>query len=274
MSLLKVDQAKCNRDGICIQTCPLGIIEFKDKDAFPTLVQGGEALCVQCGHCVAVCPHQAMDHAVIQLELCPPIDHNLVISDRQAEQFLRMRRSIRVYKNKTVERDLLSRLIHIARYAPSGHNTQPVEWLVLNDRAQIRQLSEAVIDWMRQLVRENSPLVDMLHLDRVIQSWESGVERIFRDAPHLIVTHAHQESRTAQSSSTIALTYLELMAPALGLGACWAGYFMAAASFWPPTLKMLQLPGKHSVFGAMMVGYPKFSYHRLPERKPPKITWS
>jgi hypothetical protein len=23
----------------------------------------------------------------------------------------------------------------------------------------------------------------------------------------------------------------------------------------------------------MMLGYPKFKYHRLPERKPPKIAW-
>ncbi|MEA3232935.1 MAG: 4Fe-4S binding protein [Thermodesulfobacteriota bacterium] len=34
MSLLNVDPGKCNRDGICIEVCPAGIIEFKEKDAF------------------------------------------------------------------------------------------------------------------------------------------------------------------------------------------------------------------------------------------------
>jgi len=29
----------------------------------------------------------------------------------------------------------------------------------------------------------------------------------------------------------------------------------------------------HECFGRMMVGYPKFRYHRLPIRKPGPITW-
>jgi len=126
---------------------------------------------------------------------------------------------------------------------------------------------------MRHLVSENSPMVAMLHIDRIIESWEAGADRIFRNVPHLIVTHAHQEMRTAPSSSTIALTYMELMAPALGLGACWAGYFMAAALYWPAMAEALQLPKDHVAFGGLMVGYPKFTYHRMPERREPKITW-
>jgi hypothetical protein len=37
--------------------------------------------------------------------------------------------------------------------------------------------------------------------------------------------------------------------------------------------KALALPEGHQSYGAMMVGYPKFNYHRLPSRKPPPITW-
>ena len=37
MSQLTADQEKCKRDGICAEVCPVGIIEFKDKDAFPSL---------------------------------------------------------------------------------------------------------------------------------------------------------------------------------------------------------------------------------------------
>ncbi|MBW2539711.1 MAG: 4Fe-4S binding protein, partial [Deltaproteobacteria bacterium] len=32
MSLLTVNQEKCERDGICAEVCPAAIIEFKDKD--------------------------------------------------------------------------------------------------------------------------------------------------------------------------------------------------------------------------------------------------
>jgi nitroreductase/NAD-dependent dihydropyrimidine dehydrogenase PreA subunit len=273
MTSLNVVEEKCKRDGICVKTCPMKIIEMKDKDAYPSMLEGADEFCIQCGHCVAVCPHGAMSHAVMTADQCPPIRKELMIDAAQAEQFLRMRRSIRKYKKRPVDRELLSRLVHIARYAPSGHNTQPVEWLVVSNPEEVHRLASVVVDWMRHLVSEASPLVEMMHLDRVIESFDAGVDRIFRSVPHLVITHAHQETRTAQSSSTIALAYMELMAPVLGLGACWAGYFMAASLFWPPLAQTLQLPKDHAVFGALMVGYPQFTYHRLPERREPAITW-
>ncbi len=273
MSLLNVDPEKCNRDGICIEVCPAGIIEFKEKDSFPTLIDGGELFCISCGHCVAVCPHGAMSHKIMKSMDCPPVKKELFLTPEQMEQFLRYRRSIRAYKDKTVEKALLTRLIDIARYAPSGHNLQPVNWLVIYDSDDVQKLAGLVADWMRHLIKEESPLAATMHLDRVVSAWEDGRDRICRNAPHLIVAHAHKEDRTAPAACTIALTYLELASVPLGFGACWAGYFNAAANFWPPLQKALKLPKDHIPFGAMMVGYPKFRYHRLPLRKEPRVTW-
>jgi nitroreductase len=78
---------------------------------------------------------------------------------------------------------------------------------------------------------------------------------------------------SAQPACIIALTYLELAATAHGLGACWAGYFNAAATVYPPMMEALALPKDHQSFGTLMVGYPKYHYQRLPLRKEPKISW-
>ena len=59
MTLFTIDPEKCKRDGICVNECPARIIVQADKDSVPSLVEGGEALCINCGHCVAVCPHEA-----------------------------------------------------------------------------------------------------------------------------------------------------------------------------------------------------------------------
>jgi nitroreductase/NAD-dependent dihydropyrimidine dehydrogenase PreA subunit len=273
MSLLNVDPDKCKRDGFCIEVCPACIIEFKEKEAFPTLIEDGESFCIQCGHCVAVCPHDAMSHQQMSSAACPPVQKKLNLTPEQMEQFLRNRRSIRVYKDKPVEKARLTRLIDIARYAPSGHNLQPVNWLVIYKKEDIRPLAEHVVGWMRHLIDEKYQLAADLHLDRVVSAWEEGSDRICRNAPHLIVAHAPKEDRTAPAACTIALAYLELAATALGLGACWAGYFHAAANFWPPMQEALSLPGDHIAFGFMMVGFPKFKYQRLPLRNKPKITW-
>jgi nitroreductase/NAD-dependent dihydropyrimidine dehydrogenase PreA subunit len=273
MTLLNVDSEKCDRDGICIDVCPARIIAFKTDDGFPEMIEGGDALCLRCGHCVAVCPHMAISHRYIPAEDCPPLRPGLLPTAEQAEHFLRSRRSIRVYKNKAVDRELLSRLIHVARFAPSGHNLQPVEWHVLYDSRHVHALAGLVIDWMRCLVKDRSPLAEMMHLDLVVRSWDEGTDRIFRGAPHLVIAHAHKENRAAQAACTIALTYLELMAPVVGLGACWSGYLFTASQQWPPILQALALPEEHQVFGAMMVGYSRYRYHRLPPRNKPRITW-
>jgi nitroreductase len=77
----------------------------------------------------------------------------------------------------------------------------------------------------------------------------------------------------ALTTCTIALSHLELAATGLTLGACWAGYFNAAARNYPPMREALNLPKGHICQGAMLLGFPKYPYYRIPERKAPVITW-
>jgi nitroreductase len=72
---------------------------------------------------------------------------------------------------------------------------------------------------------------------------------------------------------TLALSYLDLMAPTMGLGTCWAGLLQGALLSSPDLKQKLGLPAEYPYHYPMMLGYPRFQYHRLPERKPPKITW-
>ncbi len=77
----------------------------------------------------------------------------------------------------------------------------------------------------------------------------------------------------AESACTIALAYLDLAARAHGLGACWAGYVDLAGRWYPPLRKDLGLSADHQTFGAMLIGFPKFEYYRIPLRKEANIRW-
>ena len=272
MKLFEVDQQTCKQDGICAAVCPIGIIDF-EEGGFPSPVDEAEQLCIRCGHCVAACPTGSLSHCEMPIEQCPPVQKDLQLTAEHCEHFLRNRRSIRVYKDKPVPRADLARLIDIARYAPSGHNSQCVEWLVLDNRDELRKLSGIVADWMRWLIGNMPEFALAWHMDRTLQRWEEGNDVFLRDAPVVIIAHAEEGNRMAPAACTIALTYLELAVTSLGLGCCWAGYFTAAATTFPPMKEALSLPTGHQCFGSMMVGYPKFSYHRLPMRKPPSISW-
>lgn len=273
MSLFTVDEQKCKRDGLCVAECPVSIIEMKSRESSPSPVPGAEQLCINCGHCVAVCPHGAMSLHNMTSEECEPVNKDLMISAEQAGHFLRRRRSIRNYQARPVDRTTLAGLIDVARYAPSGHNSQPVHWLVYENTEELRRLAGLVIDWMRVMIAGHPEIAQPMHFDRVVAAWEKGLDRVLRGAPHLIVAHGDASFTASQSSCTIALTYLELAAFAMGLGACWAGYFNAAANFYPALKQELDLPTGHALFGAMMVGYPKFTYHRIPLRNEPRIRW-
>lgn len=273
MTQINVDQHKCKFDGICSAVCPMGIIELRDGSTVPKLIAGLEDLCINCGHCVAICPHGALSLDVMNAADCPPVRADLALGSEQAEHFLRSRRSIRTYRDKAVEREKLARLIDMAHYAPTGTNSQEVQWLVITSRERLHALAGMIIDMLQHLITEEHPLAKAYRLDRSVEAWEAGIDTVLRGAPALVVAHAPKGHSLAQVDSSIALAYLDLAAPTSGLGTCWAGFFMMAAAQWPPMQQALALPDGHSCFGALMIGYPKYDYHRLPLRKETIISW-
>lgn len=273
MPLFAVDRDKCNQDGICAAECPLKIIDMKKND-WPEPISGAESLCINCGHCVAVCPTGALVHRHLKPEDCLPVRKDRLLSPEQAEHFLRCRRSIRNYKPQPVDRSVIERLIRMARYAPTGHNRQPVKWQVIYDAGDVRRLSGLVIDWMRFMIDKHPGLAKMMHFDLVVAAWEFGVDTVSRGAPHLVLVNAAASDISAQSACTIAMTFFELAVTSFGLGACWNGFFNAAAMQWQPLKEALGLEAGQANFGAMMLGYSKFVYHRMPERNEPEIKWT
>jgi nitroreductase/NAD-dependent dihydropyrimidine dehydrogenase PreA subunit len=272
VNIFEVDQNTCNRDGICVESCPSGLIEMKDG-GYPTPVPEAEDMCIRCGHCVTVCPTGSLNHRVVKLERCLPLDKNINITAEQCEQFLKGRRSIRAFKKKSISQNDLVQLIEVSRFAPTGHNSQSVEWLVISNHDEIHHLAGLTIDWMRTIIRDNPKLAAELFLERTVNRWEQGIDVILRDAPALIITHAAKDNRIAPMDCVIALTYLDMAAVSMGMGCCWAGFFRTASVNHKPLVDALGLPEGNQCFGAMMVGYPKFHYHRIPTRKPPKVTW-
>ncbi len=271
MKLFTIDEKLCAKDGICVAECPAFVIEMKTKKSFPTLTDGGGARGINCGHCVAVCPHRAISLTTMSVNQCPPIEEALILSQGQIEQFLRSRRSIRTYKAKDVDAATLTRLIDIARYAPTGSNSQLVQWLIVPTREKVVQLTDLAVDWMRNAVEERDPMAEAYQMAGIVSAWDNGIDVISRGAPALVIAHGPEAYPIMTVDSAIAISYLDLAAPSLGLGSCWAGFFMAAAAYWPPLAEALSLPEGHKSFGAMMVGYPKYRYHRLPARNEAKV---
>jgi len=273
MNLITVDRDLCKRDGICAAECPMAIIKIKEPEAFPSLVPHGEAFCINCGHCVTVCPHGALRLRTMTPEDCDSVRNKLLPSAEQIEHFLKSRRSIRAYSQKPVPREILVRLFNTARYAPSAHNDQTVHWIVIEDKKELKNFAAMVIDWMRFILKAMPEMETAALMAEFVKSWERGEDPILRGAPHFVVGHVNQSTLMPLENCSIALTYLELAAFSMGVGACWAGAFQLAAMSHPPITEALKLPEGHKCYGAMMIGYPKYKFSRIPLRNDLRIDW-
>ena len=273
LSLFHIDQQKCKRDGICAQECPAQIIIQNEKSDFPLPAENAAEFCIDCGHCVAVCPHGALALKTMSPEACAKVKEKLHPGPQQIRQLLMARRSVRSYKEASVPRHLLERLLDTARYAPTGSNKQRVHWIVFENPAEVRQLAQLVIDWMRLMLPETQDEYLALRMKRIISAWDRGNDRILRGAPHLLVVHSPADLPFGGVDCTIALTYLELYAYSVGLGTCWAGYFTSAANLYAPLSAALKLPEGHICSGAVMLGFPQYQYERIPLRNAQQVTW-
>lgn len=262
MPELRIDPQKCAKDGICVAECPFGLIE-EAADKTARFIDQAESLCIECGHCLAICPTGAVSIDGLQQAQLDPVRRDLAPGKEQMTQLLRTRRSTRGYKDQPVPRELLEELVDLTRWAPTARNQQTVHWLLVAGREQVRELAALIIDWLRA---ENL-------FPGMVARWDKGRDPVLRDAPVLAAVHAPEQGYRPEVDCSIALASLELAAPAHGLGACWAGFFMNASGAYAPLRERLPLPEGHKIFGALMLGYPKYRYRYIPTRKPARITW-
>ncbi|CCH49660.1 nitroreductase family protein [Pseudodesulfovibrio piezophilus] len=259
---------KCKRCGACFAECPYQLI-VEDKEGFPKLRLAAKKTCIACGHCVAVCPVSALtlpDLPVTESlapEQCPPVLKDLRIEREQAEQFLRSRRSVREYRAKPLPEALISELLTLSTFAPSAKNGQPARWIVTRTPAATRELAEHTVDFMA--INNVFP--------GVIKNWEKGIDKILHGAPHVAIAHASEDGFHPAEDCSLAAAYLELGAHAHGVGACWAGFLMEAAEGYHPLRESLGIPEGHGVYAALMLGYPRYRYPRIPRRRAADIRW-
>jgi len=268
VELLKVNQELCIKCGLCAEVCPNGVIGMSAEG--PQTVSPD---CIVCGHCTAICPTVALDHEKAPLDQQVPLDKYPVIDAETAATFLRSRRSIRQYKKEKIAKETVMKLLDIARFAPTGCNSQGLSYIVIENDEKLKRVTEATIEWLEKQLADNVEWVKpFAGLPEVYR--KQGIDVVLRNAPSIIVAIAPQGFSMAHDNARFSLEYVELYAISMGLGTCWAGFVeIAAASQYKPLLEALQIPEEFTAVGAMMLGYPKYTFKRLVDRQPLSVTW-
>jgi nitroreductase len=251
-----------------------------------------EENCNLCGHCVALCPTEAITHQKMNAENFLPVDHKLNFDTDQFIHFLRKRRSHRHFKERKPPRQDLETLADVCRYAPTGSNRQAVELKIIQDPEKIARLSNHTTDYFIGLIGQVDARVAQLEADgkevpgsvRDLHANLSryrgmelarklGLDVIFYAAPVVIVFHSSDAATTPKDDCVIAAQTMSMTAMTMGLESCYIGLFTNASKAHPPIREELGLPDGHQVYSTLIMGYPKIKFFRTVDRKPIEVTW-
>ncbi|MDY6793997.1 MAG: nitroreductase family protein [Actinomycetota bacterium] len=281
MPVIEINPDVCKRCFTCTQTCPVLIFAKKDKDSIPEILDDNLQFCLLCGHCAAICPAGAITHEYFPPGSIVPVRKDELPSTEQVIEMLRSRRSIREYKDKPVERELVEKVIDVARCAPSDHNRQSTEFVVVQDRSTLDEIVKLSVAYYESLVEmlqgtaaqgEEKPDF-LLELEGFVDILKTGKDLILNDAPLFIAFHAEEGGGFQAENATFSLCYATLAGMALGLGSYFAGFVVMACKTERAIPELLSIPDNHQIYGGLAMGYPKFKYKNWIERKPPKVKW-
>lgn len=141
------------------------------------------------------------------------------------------RRSIRKYKDQSVEKDKLIELVKLAMAAPSASNSQPLEFIIITDADILSSIREKM-----RMAKFEVPAA-ILVLGNTEKATNAAGKRFW------------------QQDGSAAIENMLIGAVSMGLGTCWVGIH-PVPPFEREVRKLFELPDHVHPLSFVMVGYP------------------
>jgi len=192
-------------------------------------------------------------------------------------QVIESRRSIRAFKPDPIPDQFTNKITEAARWAPSGGNAQPWEFIVIKKKEIKDRIAELFVESTRpvrqaEMTREKELRVPALEREITEPGFKNapvfilvcGDPRLNEAFPLLV----YQKSGMEVLTSTLASAFLcmHLAAKSLGLGSQWIS--ATGGLMEDPLKKLLDIPKEFKIYDMMAVGYPAY---QLGPRSPRKI---
>lgn len=289
MSHIDIDREKCTACGLCVEVCPQDCFAQPTAEALPEMFQIEE--CIACGHCVAVCPADAVDHREFPSGSVRPVSKGILPGPESLMEVFRARRSVREFKDEAVDGELIKNIIEAARLAPSAHNNQSTEYLVITAPGAMAKMAELTVTFLAKTAKmlrhpvgrrialliggsEVKGALTMLDdFNRVVEQAGLGRDRVLHNAPAVILFHGEKAAVYSHTNAQLAIQNAALMAAGLGLGAFYTGYVVAACTQERKIPDLVGIPKRHSVHGGLALGWPRLQYKKWPDKRPARVRW-
>jgi nitroreductase/NAD-dependent dihydropyrimidine dehydrogenase PreA subunit len=287
--MISLDADLCNDCLDCVSVCPNYV--FAAEGPASARVRYPDQCCA-CGHCIAVCASDALSHPDLPSEQFEPLPPTTIPAEAM-KTLLLSRRSIRRYTSDPVPPEAIENLLAAATHAGTSSNGQTEGFVIVTDRAFLKRLELQVVDvlWKAGFKYMGggellARVFEAKYGPEIVKQYRTynGIWRhrrehgdlegvVFRNAPLLIVAHALKTNALGAVNCALALRNIELLAVTMGLGTCWAGFLVGAASKSRTLGESMGLPRDRQIHGAVMVGHPVERYHYTMPRKTRSVRW-
>lgn len=273
--MMYVDKEKCIGCKLCISDC----VVREDIDFVEGKANIKNINCFKCGHCIAVCPKNAVYTDEYNMDEVKDYNKNeFSIDEDNLLNFIKFRRSVRNFKKKNVEREKLLKIIEAGRFTQTGGNRQDVSYIVVKEGInELKEMSLEALSKMGQGILNNLSEETMKfknYAEMWIRMYEeykvnpAEKDSLFFNAPAVILVISNSQVNGALASSN-----MELMTNALGLGTFFSGFFIRAVQGNKKIMDYLGLDESKQVVSCMIIGYPNVKYSRTAPRKNAEISW-
>ncbi len=161
-----------------------------------------------------------------------------------AQELIKGRRSIRKFKDKKVDRELIQEIIELSRFAPSWTNAQIARYYVIDEKQKLKELAEKTLYGFQH----NLDIISSA-AGAVIISYKKGKSGNL--SKYNIVDNYSKFNTWEEFDSGIACQTLCLSAHLKGVGTCIFGVINKAA-----IADFLKLPDNQRVSVMVVYGYP------------------
>jgi nitroreductase/NAD-dependent dihydropyrimidine dehydrogenase PreA subunit len=261
----RVQNERCTCCGLCVSDCPARIIARHDNEP-PVVAAENEENCLECQHCLAICPTGAISVFGLNPDDSLPVSAEVWPRLPQLTHLLRGRRSVRQYRDENVDPQLIDRLLATVANSPTGVNNRSLTFTVIADKDELHRLREKLMQALIETANEGRLPERFAYLQIAISAYvEHQADVIFRGAPHVLIVSAPPQSPCATEDVPIAITYFELLAQVAGLGTVWCGLLKLALEAVPELKSLVGLAAGHHYY-AMLFGHPAIAYSRTVQR--------
>lgn len=282
----QVNETSCTHCGACVAACPTDMV--RDRRG---AIKISFVACIGCGHCMAICPEGAISlQEADDQEQFSRRPETRVTPD-QLLGLLQSRRTVRRYLPDPLSREDLARLLEAARWVPTGANCQCQQFVVVTDPERLAHLRQEIVAHYRRYAEAlagdgNGATEDsassrpgemhahvLAAVPAFLKNIDAGRDRLFFDAPAVILIHAPRDEVLPESACAFAALAIALMAETLDLGTCITAYASMALQALPDLAREIGVPAANEVYYVLVAGKPAEQYQLIPPRKPAQVTW-